>query len=83
MKDLESKNKIIYKKERSSFMWNKTFFNLDTFHLDDQYFSVCIIQGFKDKSKVKLPDLIKKNSVKTISDDIVDILSEVIARGGN
>ena len=60
-------------------MWKNTFINLDTIKINNIYFSVCTIQGYKKKDKMQLPDLIKKNIILEISNNI-DFFTELLAK---
>ncbi len=81
MKAITSGNKYFLKKMRCTFMWNKCFYVVDTFKSGETTLSLCTIQGFKKRQKIELPDLIKKNVVKEVSDQVVDIFTELVAKG--
>lgn len=82
VKNLYAPNKYINKKVRHSFMWNKINFILDTMNVDGIDVSILVIQGFKDKTEIQLPEIIEKNIVKEVSDQIVDLLSELLVQNG-
>lgn len=58
VKKLFAPNKFIKSKIRSCFMYKKNFFQIDEFNVKDTTFSVCVIQGHKDKAKVVLPPIL-------------------------
>ena len=42
-------------------------------------FSVCVIQGYKEKDQIEYPEIIKKNIVLDVPEKNVNLLSEFIA----
>lgn len=82
VKNLYAPNKYFSKKIRHSFMWNKINFILDTMNVDGIDISILVIQGFKNKKEVHVPEIIEKNIVKEVSDKIVDLLSELLVQNG-
>lgn len=82
VKNLYAPNKFVSKKVRHSFIWNKINYILDTLNVDGINVSILVIQGFNDKNEIKMPELIEKNLVKEVSDQIVDLLSELLVRNG-
>lgn len=81
MKKLDSDKKYYLKKKRSSFMWNQILYIIDTMEYDGIFFSVCVIQGYKETVSVKLPEIIYKNLIKEVPKDVVDIFTENVAKG--
>lgn len=60
-------------------MYKNNFFEIDRFEVRGIIFSVCVIQGHKEKDLVEYPEIIKKNIVMEIPEKSVNLLSEFIA----
>ncbi len=80
MRELKTQGKYVIKKIRDCFMYNKIFYNVDTLTIQDMTFSIVVIQGYKEKQNLTLPEVIKKNIVGEIPKNQVDIYSEILAK---
>ena len=67
MKEIYAPNKLIKKRVRNSFMYKGFNFILDTLVIDGLTFSILVIQGYHDSSKIEIPLIIKNNIVNEIS----------------